>query len=474
MRNCLVMLAAAALVGCGDSTGPNALCAVGETECQGQTLRTCAEDGQSWLESTCEFGCQGGACIACQPGEARCEGSTRLVCTASGSGWTPETCPSGCDSATGTCKTQACTPNQKKCSGQSLMTCQASGAGWDTVACEFGCNASVSPPACHTEAQTCTAGQKQCNGAKLLTCRADGLGWDELLCQYGCDPATTPPACKGAACSAGQKRCSPDNPKVIQTCNADLTGWVDSTICPGTCNPTTFQCEAGGTCTPNEEACRQNVETHRDEIDKCSVTGTWQTAHEVCTAGSCYDAGGTPKQFACGTCWKDERSCQGETVMECANPQSGPTSLLTCVGTELCVAGTCSTAIVLGASQTVNYRTLAQAFVDCWVIYSGATQNQMCANIDGQSQSTDISYADAGDWVCNTATAGDFLGGQSDYDVAYDLFGCSWTSNSEIFWWWDPLPAGTILEACIWYHPSGSIFFDDEDTLDHCENFWLK
>jgi len=73
--------------------------------------------------------------------------------------------------------------------------------------------------------------------------------------------------------------------------------------------------------------------------------------------------------------------------------------------------------------------------------------------------------------VCDTATAADFDYGQQDLDMAKDLVGCGFWNNSEIFWYYDPLPANTFMDACIWYHPSGSVLFDDEDTLDYCDNF---
>ncbi|HEY3353203.1 MAG TPA: hypothetical protein VGQ83_08155 [Polyangia bacterium] len=475
MRRLSIVLVVTAVFGCAEQASVKTTCTANEKTCEGAVLRTCAADGSSFTESTCQYGCQGGVCLTCTPAEARCEGATRLVCTPTGNGWAPETCPNGCDGATGTCKSQVCVPNAKQCATSStLQTCKADGSGYTSAPCDYGCDAATS--ACKTTAPTCTAGQKQCNSTKLQTCKADATGWDEQLCQYGCDATATPAACKAAACTAGQKRCSTANPKVVQTCNADLTGWVDGTVCPGTC--ANGDCQAPPTCNPGEEVCRQGVAYHKDEIDKCSATGTWELKHETCTTGSCYDAGGTPKQYACGTCWKNERSCRNEDIMECADPQAGPTLLVTCQGQAICLAGTCSDVVTLGADATTNYQALAQAFVDCWYFNNGTglTKNEMCYNIDGQYATSDISYSQVERWVCDTATAGDFYYGQQDYDLAGDLFGCSWRfwgfNNSEIFWKWDPLPPGSILEACIWYHPSGSILHDDEDTLDHCDKFW--
>jgi hypothetical protein len=466
-----LLLVAAAVVGCAENASVTTTCTPNEKTCNGSVLTTCAADGSGTTDSTCEFGCQNGVCLACTPHDARCEGATRLVCVASGEGWAPESCPNGCDGPTATCKSQVCSPNAQQCATSStLQTCKADGSGYTTTPCDYGCDAATA--SCKTQPPACTAGAKQCSGAKLQTCRSDGTGWDEQLCQYGCDGTTNPAACKAAACAATDKRCSPTNAKVVQTCSADLTGWVDGTVCPGTCE--NGACKAPAVCTPGEEVCRQNVAWHRDEIDRCAADGaTWETAHAVCTTGSCYDAGGSPTQYACGSCFKNERSCRNEDVMECSDPAAGPTKLLTCGGGDICIEGTCSGAISLGADATENYKTIAQAFVDCWAIYQGSTENQMCYNIDGQYQTNDLAFSQVSDWICNSAVASDFQF-DGDLAMAQDLAGCGFWNNSEIFWWWDPLPAGTILEACIWYHPSGSILFDDEDTLDRCANFWAQ
>jgi hypothetical protein len=74
-------------------------------------------------------------------------------------------------------------------------------------------------------------------------------------------------------------------------------------------------------------------------------------------------------------------------------------------------------------------------------------------------------------WVCDSATAADFGSVAADFTLIKDLVGCGFWSNSEITWKWNPLPAGTFLDACMWYRPSNNILFDDEDYLDRCENF---
>ena len=448
------------------SSEDGASCTPGVQDCNGDNLRTCATNGSSYAETPCDFGCNAGACRACQPGQIECEGTVRRLCNADGTAWTQESCPVGCDSSTKQCRAQVCTPPQIQCSGNSITTCKPDGSGYTTTACQYGCDPATSPPTC--KAQPCTPGSTSCNGAKLVTCKADGTGITETPCEFGCDPNKSPIACATAACNVGDKRCSPTNAKQVQTCKPDRTGWLDGTVCPDSC--TNGSCGGTAGCTPGEEFCYQNVDFHRDEIDLCKADGTWEIANEVCTAGSCVDKGGTPKLFECGTCWKGERSCSGEDVMECTAPATGATKLFTCTGITTCVGGACGEDITLAADSTVNYKTIAQALVDCWNKNIGGTANAMCYAIDGEAQTQPIAASSARAWVCDTAAAADFTGGEDDLSRAKDIWGCGFWDVSEMSWLWDPLAVGTVYQACIWYDIAGG-WFGAGIVLDHCEYY---
>jgi hypothetical protein len=465
MRHAALALAAVFAVACSTAE-TNTTCTPSQVECVGTTLRTCNAAGTGWSETVCDVACVNNACQVCTPNTHRCEGQLALSCNPDGSGWGQQSCQSGCDSATGTCKTQACTPNQTKCSAGSLMTCKADGSAWDLQACEYGCDAATNT--CKT--QQCVAGTVTCNGSKLVTCTATGL--QETVCEFGCDWQATPNACKAAACAVGDKRCNPTEAKQIQTCKPDRTGWNNGTLCPNTC--VNGECVAPPNCVTGEQTCRPSVAFHKDEIDECTAGGTWQLK-QTCTTGNCVDQGGTPKKYGCGTCWKDERRCAdvGDTVEYCADPLTGWEAWYDCYTGDWCMYGSCATPLELPAGLTDNYRALAQAFVQCWYWYmdQGVTSDEMCYILDGTTATSSVGFDGMKSWVCDTATVADFDNTQADYDLARDLVGCGFWNNSEITWQWDPLPAGHSLEACMWYRPSNSSLFDDEDYLDYCTNF---
>lgn len=463
MRAVALLCAVSFLAACSGAE-TNLTCTTGEVECVGSTLRTCNALGTGWSETVCDVACVNGACQVCTPNQHRCEGTNALTCNPDGTGWGQQSCQNGCDSATGMCKTQACTPNQTKCSAGSLMTCKADGSGYDVQNCQYGCDSTTNQ--CKT--QGCTAGTVSCNGSKLVTCKADGTGITEQVCEFGCDSVATPNVCKQAVCAVDEKRCNPTEPKQIQTCKPDRTGWNNGALCPGTC--LNGVCQAPPTCTTGEETCRPNVATHKDEIDTC-VGGNWQLK-TACTNGNCYETAAGSKKYECGTCWQGERRCAdvGDTVEYCSAPQTGWETWYDCWEGDWCMSGSCATPLELPAGQTETYKALMQAFVQCWYWYMDqeVTSDEMCYVIDSSS-SPSVTFDATKSWVCDTAAVADF-NSQADYDLAKDLVGCGFWNNSEITWQWDPLPP-QFLDACMWYRPSNSSLFDDEDYLDRCANF---
>jgi hypothetical protein len=470
MRIAALLFSAVFVVACSNGE-TSTTCSSGEVHCVDNVLRTCNAAGTGWSETVCDVACVSGACQVCAPNQHKCEGQLALSCNPDGSGWGQQSCQNGCDTNTGTCKTQTCTPSQTKCSAGSLMTCKSDGSAWDLQSCEYGCDAATN----QCKAQGCTAGTVSCNGSKLVTCKADGTGITEQVCDFGCDSTASPNACKQAACAAGDKRCNPSEAKQIQTCKPDRTGWNNGSLCPGTC--LNGECQAPATCTAGEQTCRPNVAFHQDVIDECTAGGTWQQGKLTCTEGNCVDQGGTPKKYACGTCWKGERDCDSsgspEKVLTCDDPMAGWTTAYDCWDTDWCIYGSCATPLTLAATKSENYPLLAQAFVQCWYWYmdQGVTKDEMCYILDGSNQTQSVSFDEMKSWVCDTATVADFGGTQADYDLAKDLVGCGFWNNSEITWMWDPLPAGNFLDGCMWYRPSNSVLFDDEDYLDYCTNF---
>ena len=471
MRRAALVFACVVFAACSGAE-TTTTCTPDTKQCVGNTLQTCNAAGTGYSETVCDVACVNNACQVCQANTHRCEGQMSLTCQPDGSGWGQQSCPSGCDAATGMCKTQACTAGTTKCSAGSLMTCKSDGSGYDITACQYGCDSATNT----CKQQACTPGTVSCNGSKLVTCKTDGTGITEQLCEFGCDWAANPNACKTAVCAVNEKRCNPDALKQVQTCKPDRTGWTNGAICPGTC--LNGECQAPPTCVVGEQTCRPGVAFHKDEIDECKADGTWQTAKIVCsgdTSGSCVDMGGTPKKFQCGTCWLGERTCSdvGDDVIYCEDPMAGWTTAYSCWEGDWCIYGSCATPLELAAAATDNYKLLAQAFLQCWKWYmdQDVTKDEMCYILDGSYQTSSLDPDGLFAWMCDSATAADFYGGQDDLTVAKDRVGCGWLNNSEITWKWDPLPAGNSLEACIWYRPSNSSFFDDEDYLDHCTNF---
>jgi len=458
------LLIALLLCGCGNSSSTS-VCVPGAKRCIGAVLQICDPTGATFLETPCSTGCLGDVCPQCTPSATRCEGAFSLTCRADGGAWSQQACIAGCDPMNSLCRFSLCTAGEQRCSAGSLFTCRADGASYDSVACPYGCDSATR--AC--KAQPCLPGSTSCNGEKLVVCGTDGASYSsQTLCPYGCNAAASLPVCLDPVCSLGETRCDPANAKQVQKCSTDRTAFVAGTLCPFNCVNGT--CSSSPTCTTGEEACRQNVQYHVDEIDRCNAN-TWELGVNVCTTGSCIDVGGSPRQYGCGQCWAGRRSCNGADVLECPDATQPPVKLLTCASPDTCVIGECGEAVTLSDGALFpNYGLVAQALVDCWKRYGGVNTaaRAMCAAIDTRALAFYFVSANVEDWVCTWAAAGDFVGGASDYTLARDLIGCGLFNNSEVKWKWTLIPVGTTDPVCVWYQPGTSFWSGETLIFDRC------
>ncbi len=287
---------------CSGGTCKALVCAPSATFCDGQTVKNCAADGlSSKISKTClnnEF-CAGGACQAqiCKPAASVCDGQQPGTCNADGSA----IAPSGlaCDVSStvciaGSCVPKICQPALKFCESGSLKTCSPDGTSVvGSQACGVGnfCGPNkVGDPAC--QPIVCAPGKPTCDGTSATTCNADGSGFTGLPV----DCTATGKACSAGVCVS--LLCDPQNPlycdgKVVKKC--DATGMNPSIL--QTCG-VGFYCGSGACsqqiCTPNSTAtCAANKPA------TCNADGSgYVDIGSDCTPGTC--SSGTCVMQVCG------------------------------------------------------------------------------------------------------------------------------------------------------------------------------
>ena len=171
---------------------PTQVCVEGTALCEGYFIKTCINNAWQYATTSCEYGCENGACLeappqpSCNNGDKRCDGD--IVQTCSGGEWTnaKEACANGCNE--GACIDEGpvatCTENDTKCDGDFVQTC--TGGIWTNAkeACTNGC----ADGACKNSepAVTCTDGKTQCNGKFVQTCKSGTWETAASECEFGC------------------------------------------------------------------------------------------------------------------------------------------------------------------------------------------------------------------------------------------------------------------------------------------------
>ncbi len=223
--------------------------------------------------------------LSCTSGSVRCSPSDSAVLqTCINSQWSDQYCQTYCD-ATQTppaCAAAAnvCTSGSTRCSPTNNAVIQScvSGQWADQSYCQTYCDATQTPVACAAAtppADLCTSGDKRCSptdSAVLQTCI--NSQWSDQYCQTYCDATQTPPACAAAAnvCTSGSTRCSPTNNAVIQSCVSGQ--WADQSYCQTYCDATQTPpacAAAANVCTSGSTRCSP---TNNAVIQSC-VSGQW-------------------------------------------------------------------------------------------------------------------------------------------------------------------------------------------------------
>lgn len=295
----------------GDTHACELPCTPGETRCNAQRSRVevCDPTGLSFsptdtcLNNSCTTTAPGSPGVAicttpqvCTPNTRRCSTSAPKVveqCRTDGTGWFAQAPCAGilaCTTATGSAQCQSCVPGDRQCGANnaSLTVCNTDGTRYETVqSCtNNSCKLIDGERACEFP---CAPGTTRCSALRnfLQVCDASGTSYTNLETCGGnsCQIGANGPFCQNAtACTANSRRCSADNPKVVQQCRTDGAGWFDQAPCPGAleCSLATgsAQCQ---TCVPGTRICGANNGT----VQVCNTAGTaWETL-QTCADNSC-------------------------------------------------------------------------------------------------------------------------------------------------------------------------------------------
>lgn len=289
--------------------------------CEGNTLVTCAANGQSASRQACVNGCQvvaGGPdrCRTCVPGSLSCDGIQLVVCKQRGGEEFLER---------EECDTQAVCR-------QTLATCTANNTGQD----------------CRCE-DVCDPGDRDCRGAQPVACNADQTAFvasgEDCGLEEDCNPV---PVGACFPCRRGDVRCGADD--IMEGCRSDRSGFVDidgaqagesrcisnnrgtfSQQCSGgtlqetrcesglcarglgcaDCNPDTFVSECVETGPPARTVCEgRRIEERPCEASVCSLVTT-------CTGeGSC-NSRAAPAETVCQRTDGSSGVCDGAPSPSC-------------------------------------------------------------------------------------------------------------------------------------------------------------
>lgn len=478
-----ILLAALAFSACGasESTPEPDKCTPTATRCgSASVLETCNDDGLTWTPVACDAGetckqttsvlaqCLGDAPAdtvddtepeevtpTCTPKATECQGEKGIrTCADDGLSWVDSECYFKCtvENEKALCKDKVCEPGSHRCGGsKNLLICKEDSLGFDTYPCPAGaqCDPNLKPsPEC-VAGPKCGVGDKECDetGKYLKLCVKVGTDttFDWQKCPYGCDGAAK--ACKEPVCDVGAHRCSAADLDAIEECNAEQTGWQFVQKCLTGCKDGLCENKA---CTQGQKRCNYYA------VEKCSANGQGWEFDEGCQGTTCVQEG---TSAYCAGCVPGKDYCEGDDVMTCPDPAQPAEIKESCAVGETCVEAACVESVVLsdalGTSE--SYLALAEAITFCWMNHEGDEESALCAAIDAEDWSTDVTkeafidqwYCDDDIWYEFIADA--FAGGDSDaLWQAEGLFSCYEPENRTVDMKAD-IPAGSINQICIFY-----------------------
>lgn len=317
------------------------VCTAGQTQCNGNTVELCNTEGQ-WESFTncesndkvCVFESSSASCQTppCVENDKECDGKAVLTCNAGGT-WDSVDCPGiqvcNDDGTTVECvDPPECAEGEKKCFGNTLMTCSAA-LEWDTpLNCEDTdefCDESGAEAKC-----MCTPTEMKCDGTELKLCDGDGLWQTQVDCNDTgkiCSDNGITVECKiPPVCTPGEKQC---NGNTIEICDTEGQ-WETSVTCDGA-TPTCLEMTDVPTCVCQNDDLRCTGVV----LEKCT-SGMWGQEEDCSdTAKECREITGTP-QCAVPLCTPDDKSCSGETLLQCDSEGAWQTSDVCSDHGELC------------------------------------------------------------------------------------------------------------------------------------------
>ena len=309
-------------------------CSIGAASCDGNGVRTCADDGSgcgAWSSAvacTAPQVCSGGACAAsctsqCQLGATYCSGAGFRTCIGGASGcddWSPTVtaCPNGQVCSGGACVaacSDRCAPGANQCSGNGVQTCELKPSGcrdWsDPIPCGGGkvCSGGNCATSCSDQ---CASSDERCVGSdSLQTCDTQASGCRDWSLAQLCPGGGTCSANMCITCTNGAKRCSAIG-DIEQCVNG---AWTQTSSCAFGCS--SGSCVNTVNCTPGAYRCNVNA------VEICNSAGSawlWSSSCPVsCSAGLCTggctagaqrcNAGNVETCDATGTTWSKSATC---------------------------------------------------------------------------------------------------------------------------------------------------------------------
>jgi hypothetical protein len=359
------------------------LCQANTLVCDGDTVRSCNEDGTGYtgdpLACDATEACFEGACLPriCV-GSYLCDGEKSRRCADAGTRLElVETCsieaaePTYCNPDTGRCELVGCDPSQPICVGNVATVCADDGSApiaggidcedlgevcfnggcfpelcTEEYVCErsdlYHCEDNGSalllsgecgrPELCDANAgiclpEVCTPGDPICNGNIATTCDETGAGYEP----GGTDCSESGQACHGGTCA--DVVCAPDEYLCVE-------GDVHRCNLSGTASDLVADCGTGEHCTNGASACEPNACSPGAGVCNGTVATTCREDGSGPEDGGvdCAETGEACRLGECEPliCTSSERFCEGGHVRVCNSSGTASAPYETCLESEYC------------------------------------------------------------------------------------------------------------------------------------------
>jgi hypothetical protein len=159
----------------------------------------------------------------------------------------------------------------------------------------------------------------------------------------------------------------------------------------------------------------------------------------------------------------DDLACERDDQL-CLRAQARCVDCLEHADCDLaCVGYRCGDAPELTFSSPARaFPEIAQALADCFT-QTPDDGIHLCALVDAAALVVPLAKADAQDWICDDASAADFLDGAAGYEAAQAVMGCGFFNDEDIRWAQLIWP-GSFWQWCLWSLPAAS-FLDEKDVV---------